>query len=126
MSGTLDTIKRTAYNADGDVVAVQTINVSTLDVDQLDRSGSALVTPASFTTARFKRVARIGEVQTTKSISSSGSETITSITTTGRFTSHAVSGNDVTAVTYSGNSTANDIVVPVGTLPGVLKVGDTV
>lgn len=121
----LDTISRICRNAAGDIVATQIITVQAYTVQTVNGAGMSLVTSNSLSTNRFKRTAVV-KLSTTRSPRSGASTTIANIVTEGKFDSRTESGGDITTVTYAGIAPVNDIVVPVSTLTGVLKVGDAV
>lgn len=121
----MDKITRTCKNGAGDVVAVQTISVLLKPLDPVNAAGMNLVEADSISTNRFLRGARI-TLHTRKSLKSGASRTVATVETTGGFDSRTESGGDVTTVTYAGVAPVNDVVVPVSTLGGVIKVGDSV
>lgn len=121
----LDTITRTCRNAAGDIIATQVITVQVYTAQGVNAAGMSLVTSDGLSTNRFKRTAVV-KLSTTKSPKTGASATIANVTTEGRFDSRTEDGGDITTVTYAGVAPVNDIVVPVTTLGGVLKVGDSV
>lgn len=121
----LDRITRTCKNAAGDVVAIQVITVVVKPLDPVNAAGMSYVTPESISTDRFKRGARVS-LQTDLTLKSGASRVIATVETTGSFDSRTESGGDITTVTYEGIPPVNDIIVPVSTLDGVFKVGDSV
>jgi hypothetical protein len=121
----LDTITRTCRNAAGDIIATQVITVQAYTNTGVNSAGMSLVTSDGLSTNRFKRTAVV-KLSTTKSPRSGASSTIANIQTEGKYDSRTEDGGDITTVTYAGRAPVNDVVVPVTTLGGVLKVGDSV
>jgi hypothetical protein len=121
----LDTITRTCFNGAGDVIATQVITVQAYTIQGFNAAGMNLVTSDGLSTNRFKRTAVV-KLSTTKSPITGASSTIASIQTEGKYDARTESGGDITTVTYTGRAPVNDIIVPVTTLGGVLKVGDSV
>lgn len=121
----LDTITRTCRNAAGDIIATQVITVQTYTVQNVNGAGMNLVRSNSLSTDRFKRTAVV-KLSTTRSPRTGASATIANVVTEGRFNTRTEADGDITTVTYAGTAPVNDIVVPVSTLSGLLKVGDSV
>ena len=122
---TVESIVRTCKNAAGDIIAVQTITVTFKPITSVEANGLALVTANSLSSDRFRRGASI-KLSTKVSYKSGGSRTISSIDTTGGFSSTVQANNDISTVVYAGVAPTNDVTVPVTAMGGVFKVGDTV
>ena len=125
MSSVLDTITRVCKNAAGDIIATQTISVLVKPLDPINSSGMNFVNSESIDNRRFYRGARV-TLHTELSLKSGASRAVSTVETAGGFNSRTESGGDITTVTYTGIAPVNDITVPVSTLSGVIKVGDTV
>jgi hypothetical protein len=124
-SSVLDVITRTYKNAAGDTIAIQKISVRVETISTQNRAGMNLTTPESLELTRFKRTGR-PVLTTSRSIKSGASAVISSVVTEGSFDTYTVVSSDITEVVYVGVSPVNSLTIPVNSLSGVFKIGDTV